>query len=100
MRSGSRLEAGAAGAAVRGGGAAAGSSLLREAENGQICGVGQVRETHGSEGRSCGEGEAGYARVVLVGEREREESSDGRGRKKIAEEAAMVSVRFVPCSCS
>ena len=45
-------------------------------------------------------GEAGSARVVLVGEREREESSDGRGRKKIAEEAAMVFVRFVPCSCS
>ena len=39
MRSGSRLEAGAAGAAVRGGGAAAGSSLLREAEDGQICGL-------------------------------------------------------------
>lgn len=51
MRSGSRLEDGAAGAAVRGGGAAAGSSLLREAEDGQICGVHQVRETHGSEGR-------------------------------------------------
>ena len=85
---------------MRGGGAAAGSSLLQEAEDGQICGVGQVRETDGFEWRSYGEGEAGSARVVLVGERESEESSDGRGRKKIAEEAAMVSVRFVPCSCS
>jgi hypothetical protein len=42
---------------VRGGGAAAGSSLLREAEDGQICAIVQVRETDESaergEGRRC-----------------------------------------------
>nr|XP_034897524.1 probable LRR receptor-like serine/threonine-protein kinase At1g53430 [Populus alba] len=37
--------------AVRGGGPAAGSSLLRDAEDGQICGVGQVKETDGSAER-------------------------------------------------